>query len=380
MATMTAPIKSVALYFREGSSDKEYHASIEPQGAGYVVNFAYGRRGSSLTSGTKTSSPVDLAKAEKIYDKLVGEKTAKGYVPDGSGTPFAGTETANKQTGLLPMLLNPITEHEAEDKIEDDDWLMQEKLDGKRIMVRVKGDEVTASNRRGLSVGIPREIEDELRKFGDCVLDGELVGSEYILFDLLEVDELDFRTTHSCLSRYSMLKEIFDTFGSLLKTVKLVSTALDTDSKRSLYAALKKCEGVVFKHKEGEYKPGRPHKVGGGNQLKCKFWSSATCRVKQVNAKRSVSLELQWESGWVEVGNVTVPANMEIPKAGELVEVRYLYAYRNGSLYQPILLGVRDDVPADRMASLKFKDADSDEDTEEPFTPFAPVIEPEFAD
>lgn len=35
----------VTLYFREGSSDKVYQASIEPTAGGFLVNFAYGRRG-----------------------------------------------------------------------------------------------------------------------------------------------------------------------------------------------------------------------------------------------------------------------------------------------------------------------------------------------
>ena len=43
----------ITLYYREGSSDKVYEAIIEPQGEGFVVNFAYGRRGSTMSTGTK---------------------------------------------------------------------------------------------------------------------------------------------------------------------------------------------------------------------------------------------------------------------------------------------------------------------------------------
>jgi bifunctional non-homologous end joining protein LigD len=46
-------VQSVSLYYREGSSDKEYHASIEPAGPRFVVNFAYGRRGSTLNTGNR---------------------------------------------------------------------------------------------------------------------------------------------------------------------------------------------------------------------------------------------------------------------------------------------------------------------------------------
>ena len=71
--------KKISLFFKEGTSDKEYHAQLEPKGSGFVVNFQYGRRGRALTAGTKTPNPLPQDKAEKIYDKLVQEKMAKGY-------------------------------------------------------------------------------------------------------------------------------------------------------------------------------------------------------------------------------------------------------------------------------------------------------------
>jgi len=74
----------ITLYYREGSSDKVYQASIEPQGGLFVVNFAYGRRGSTMTTSTKTQTPVDYDSSRSIYDKLVREKKAKG-VHGGTG-------------------------------------------------------------------------------------------------------------------------------------------------------------------------------------------------------------------------------------------------------------------------------------------------------
>jgi bifunctional non-homologous end joining protein LigD len=76
---------SISLFFREGTSDKVYEAQIVPQGDGFVVSFAYGRRGAKLTKGTKTPTPVSRAKAEEIYSKLVTEKTDKGYSTDAPG-------------------------------------------------------------------------------------------------------------------------------------------------------------------------------------------------------------------------------------------------------------------------------------------------------
>ena len=92
---MTATIeelKTTSLYYREGSSDKEYHVRLEAKDNGFVVNFAYGRRGSTLTTGTKTSAPVYYDAALMIFDKLVKEKKAKGYTEGADGTPYQHSE------------------------------------------------------------------------------------------------------------------------------------------------------------------------------------------------------------------------------------------------------------------------------------------------
>lgn len=59
----------------------------------------------------------------------------------------------------------------------------------------------------------------------------------------------------------------------------------------------------------------------------------------------------------IAVGNVTISVNKEIPKVGDIIEVRYLYAYKGGSLYQPTFLEVRTDMQiADcDIAQLKYK-------------------------
>src|SRR5688572_23547149 len=67
------------LQFKEGNSDKVYEVDLCEAGDGFVVNFRYGRRGTELKEGTKTIAPVSLAEAEKIFQKLIDEKTRKGY-------------------------------------------------------------------------------------------------------------------------------------------------------------------------------------------------------------------------------------------------------------------------------------------------------------
>lgn len=357
--------KSTTLFYKDGSSDKEYGLCIEQVGLDqYVINFNYGRRGSATTTGTKTQVPVGLTQATKIYDKLLAEKVGKGYVARGDGKPFSGVDTAGRQTGLIPMLLNPIAEDELAQYIQDDDWLFQEKLDGKRVMVQIKGGVATASNRKGLSIGIPTELEQELQQLPDCTLDGELVAGTYYIFDLLGREQ-DL-TQKSCENRLgelatldSGIRDSLDASGpGTYGHLEIVLSYYTTQAKQYLYKRLKGLgEGIVLKRLDSKYIPGRPN--SGGSQLKCKFWSSVTCEVSSINDKRSVGLWL--DPNDTDIGNVTVPPNHELPKVGDLVEVRYLYAYKGGSLYQPIYLGTRDDVVRDNVRNLKFKQEPEDE-------------------
>ena len=100
------PRDSMTLYYRDGRSDKVYHLTTEEKDGGFVVNFAYGRRGTTLQTGTKTAQLVTIKEANAIYDKLLKSKMAKGYTPGEDGTPYAQTENAQRSTGILPQLLN----------------------------------------------------------------------------------------------------------------------------------------------------------------------------------------------------------------------------------------------------------------------------------
>ena len=80
--------------------------------------------------------------------------------------------------------------------------------------------------------------------------------------------------------------------------------------------------------------------------------------VNKINVQRSVEVSLLREGKLVASGNVTIPANHEIPLAGMIIEVRYLYAYPDSlALYQPVFIGLRDDVAWGEctVAQLKFK-------------------------
>lgn len=159
-----------SLYYCEGNSDKEYHAEIVAVAGGHHVNFRYGRRGGTLTTGCKTAAPVEFAEAKQIYDKLVKEKTAKGYVSastvtkNSSQSPsYQSADESGLKTGFMPQLLNPISEAEAMRLIEHPDWSAQEKMDGERRAAHADCHSVIGINRRGLQVPLPLTIASELQ-------------------------------------------------------------------------------------------------------------------------------------------------------------------------------------------------------------------------
>jgi len=79
---MTAPIKSIGLSCRKGTSDKVYRLSLDIKDDGFAVNYEYGRRGSPLRKGTKTPAAVERSVAEECFNAAVAEKLAKGHLPD----------------------------------------------------------------------------------------------------------------------------------------------------------------------------------------------------------------------------------------------------------------------------------------------------------
>ena len=364
--------ESITLYYREGSSDKVYQAAVEERPGGYVVTFAYGRRGSAFQTGTKTPTPVSLSAATSIYGKLVDAKMAKGYTPGPEGTPYVATPDEERHTGIACQLLNTVDESEVEALLTNPSVCAQEKYDGKRMLLRITGDGATAINRRGLQCGLPQSIEQDallLRAaWSALILDGECVGDTYYIFDCLRADEdnLQARPYAYRFNVVTSMRPVINLLG-----FRIARTAMSLPGKRLLLDSLRSTgrEGIVFKHLDAPYTPGRP--ASGGSQLKYKFTQTATVRVLSVSSnKRSVRIGVDraHHTGvplWVEVGSVTIPPNAAIPPVGTLVDVRYLYAYPEGSLYQPVYVGPRDDVGIDActLAQLKIKTTPSEEDT-----------------
>jgi bifunctional non-homologous end joining protein LigD len=348
-------MESITLYFREGPSDKVYQASIHPKEAGFMVHFAYGRRGSTLSTGSKTQTPVAYPIAKDIYDKLVREKMAKGYQPGTDAVSITPPDSLKIPSGIQCQLLNPITAQEADRLLFNPDYWMQEKMDGRRLLIKKDGDQITGINRLGFPTAVPDGIARNAAKYPrNFLLDGEAVGDTFHAFDLLTIGPEDLR--HLAFSvRYLRMRDMLNAFDHFhIHVVRVFFTPGAAGWFQQFKNEGK--EGVVFKHKDAPYTPSRPN--SGGSQLKYKFHETASFIVTKVNDKRSVSLML-WENGRIRpAGNVTIPPNHDVPNPGDVVDCRYLYAFKeSGSIYQPVFLGRREDISHEECltAQLKYK-------------------------
>lgn len=268
-------VKNVDLHFKDNYSDKVYHVALcKDESGGYTVDFAYGRRFSALNYGSKTASPCALANAEKIFNRLVAEKTGKGYknAPGVSGVVFRGqTDETNAgeslrmvsspagggkvSAGVVPQLLNPIDAGDAERFINDPGWGAQEKFDGKRLMIKCEGGKVNGINRKGFFVVVPPAVADAVKSIGQALLlDGELIGETYYAFGLLEVDGKDLRK-NSYIDAYNTLAGALALLGEEHRAVVLAPLAVTTAKKKKLFDSLTagEKEGMVFKRLDQEF-------------------------------------------------------------------------------------------------------------------------------
>ncbi len=234
-------------------------------------------------------------------------------------------------------------------------------MDGHHKLIRAYGHKVEGINKKGLIVALPETIVKEAAEIdGDFILDGEQIGDTLHVFDCLEINGENLRPL-SYLQRMSALNEYdYELADGARAYLKPVPTAFTTAEKRALWNRLKKQnrEGIVFKRTAAPFTAGRPN--SGGDMFKHKFWATLSAVVHALNMKSSVQCVLKNGGEWVACGNVTIHADEGV-KPGDIIEIRYLYAHRSsGNLYQPIFMGIRNDVSESECTTsqLKFKPED----------------------
>lgn len=367
-------VRSIQLFFQEGSSDKVYNAQIVEDGAGtYTVKVQWGRRGAALAEGAKAVK-VARAAADKKFDALVREKTTKGYEkleagnapaavapPVGHGSASkSGAGTRRAKVGLGAQLLEPAEEHEVAALLASEVHVAQQKLDGIRVLVTV-GDTLVATNRDGQVTKLASETAIAGVRYlpAGTVVDGEIMGEEYWLFDVLRIGDEDV-TGLGYLARWERLDELEP---ALTDEVRVLQCAIGAKAKQKLHDRLKdaRAEGIVFKHRDAPYKAGR-----NATQRKHKFVKSCDVVVVE-NAGNAYAMVVydgkkQFSVGKVFAGTTTASRKDLDARLGRgeqpVCEVKYLYATDDDQLFQPVFVRVRDDKPAKQCVRAQLQKTD----------------------
>jgi bifunctional non-homologous end joining protein LigD len=356
-------MKSIVLYYSDlatgGNSDKEYRIQVVKNGSGYVVQFQFGRRDSTLQSSTKTNEPVTLEEAERIFDRLVHEKTSKGYQLANGKTAAAPAmlekADAAKRTPYPIEALEEISREAAEKLVKSPKHWMQRKLDGERRQMEKFADGTILSyNKKGNTTDIPQPTRTDLAEIplDSFLLDGELIGDVFTAFDILRHNGRELGKT-PYRERFHLLCEVVN--GERREFVKTVATWTTTRSKQAALAELleSRAEGVVFKQIDAQYR------AGIGEHTKFKFLKSASCKVIGMGIKghNNASLALLDHGKWREVGRVSLNGKDSRIKIGSIVEVIFLYVGAGGRLYQPRVKQLRFDVAESECTFSQLKNA-----------------------
>lgn len=256
-------------------------------------------------------------------------------------------------TRTVPMLAQSVDLSDLPRYIKDPQWVAQLKADGHRLIVSVDEGVVSVLNRQGQpkTTGISHKLMAEFEGFttGLWLFDGELIGSQLVLFDMIAAASLlDPLAPFS--KRYHALRTLCDeVWQPDPKVVALLPVAHSTYEKLALVAKAEaeQREGIMLRHVNGVYRAGRsPH------LLKCKFTREADCIITKVgvDGKENVEVSLldPQRNRVVPVGRVTSIGkrdNGKPPALLEVWEVKFLYVVDPTAprLYQPRLMRKRTD-------------------------------------
>ena len=284
------------------------------------------------------------------------EKLAAGY---GGWVLVEGTDApapAMPETGPVrfvlrrPMKFQQATEATLLAAVTDDRWWFQQKVDGVRAQLVIEGDRVWARSSTGdplkstVAGPVARKVIDRITPDGGdtLVLDGEILGGQWWMFDMLVHD-----TTHNPTPYWRRLPRLISYLLEVGDStpMRLLPTATTTEDKQALVERVIKegAEGVLLKRMDGTY----TSDMRVDHSLKFKVTHTVDCVVTARNGGDHMNATLGlYESAQsvlpVTVGNASMIGKPDA-KVGDVVEIRYLYAGANGRLVQPTVLRKRTD-------------------------------------
>lgn len=227
--------------------------------------------------------------------------------------------------------------------IENDDYSLSQKIDGKRLIAGKIDDKIVSFSRSGLESSLPVEIKKAFNSIkSEWLFDGELVKTQYHVFDIIKYPGGFLNTLH-WIERQKLLSTVLRDFSQY---VNIVPQMHERDSKLSHYENCKKilAEGVVACHKESPYQAG----IRSKRCFKFKFVKTIDCVVIDCmsNGKDNITLGLYDNNELIDVGktsSLTGDGKKNRINIGDVVTVKYLYGTKNKRLYQPVFPKIRKD-------------------------------------
>lgn len=234
-------------------------------------------------------------------------------------------------SGIGPFLADPL-------------FVVQQKIDGDRVMVTVDDGAVRVLNKEGVrrTNPTPRALVREFGSIprGQWAFDGELLDGELWLFDLPAAGDA-VTPQHPYGFRLEILERVFDHWRPG-PVVRLLPTARTQWAKERLVDRVmgNGGEGVVFKRVDAPYLPGKRSR----GMLKAKDTKTIDCVVTgvRVDGRDNCHVSVFEGGSLVEVGSCAMLGKPAV-REGDVVEVQYLYADTARRLVQASFLRVRTD-------------------------------------
>ncbi len=317
-----------------------------PQGATIVVYddgslVKYGKNGKP----TKTS-----ATAAKLATGHGGWVLVQGEAVD--FTQFnSDREAVPGGVVRIPMKFKSAPIDDLDKYITDDDYVIQQKIDGIRAQIVFNsgergcwvrsnsGERLKSSTSAPVVVKIENAFKDENNLVG-CSIDGEIINGVFWAFDII----IDTAVEYPLKTRSGILSDWI--YNRPSDFILELPTATTTRQKQALVDKViaNNGEGFIVKHKDYRY-------TWGGrvdHSLKIKLVETVDCIVTSVGNKGKDSVDL----GVYDGNNISlIGKSSTIGKGdfecGDVIEVQYLYAGAGGKLVQPTILKKRLDKKAE---------------------------------
>jgi ATP-dependent DNA ligase len=327
-----------------------------PQGSTIEV-FANGALVKTRPDGKKTTTSA------------TPEKLAAGHggwlLIEGSEQPFptqaeVAARPAPKRI-LRPMKFDGVEPALLNDYIENDDYVLQQKIDGIRAQLVYEPRSLpwfrNGAGARLVSSTAAKTTEPLLKRLGPTVndfgftIDGEVLDGCFYVFDLI-IDGGEKAPLHDRLTALEAWHTVVND-----PSICLLPTARTTLDKQRLAVAVYEqgAEGWIAKRLDGTYDWGQ--RVA--HSLKIKLTKAADCVVLERNrdGKSNMVLAVWHEGVLTEIGSASAIGKPDA-KVGEVVEVRFLYLGADRRLVQPTVLRLRTDKAASECNSdqMRFTD------------------------